>query len=786
MPLRSLTLDDDALARLFPFHFSLDESLSIVGHGPSLARLDPQLVVSKTVVGRLVSERPVVPLRFETLASLEGHLVLLRVRAHGPRLRGQWVYSPEQATVTFLGSPWITSKEELQSSGLRLMDFAVHDPMADLLYMRGEGGSPEPNSHAQSPTGPEQLERALWEARAEAEAANEAKGDFLALMSHELRTPLNAILGMNELARTARSDKERQEWTRRIDENALILCRMVEDMLELSQVDTAPAAPEEHPLDVTALLERVVAPFGFLALRKGVEIIVEVAPDTPRVVQVDDTRLQSVLASLVGNAVKFTDEGHVHVSLRPDATDGQTTKIHIDVTDTGIGLAPEQHETIFERFFRIDTTTTRAHGGPGLGLSLARENAALLGGEITVTSTLGEGSRFGLTIPVHVVDATHALDSSPQQRPPIVVAEPYGPLREATARTLRRLGFRVRPCEAWDGTPEPHGTIVLRSVHHQSSGTSPYRFLVTASHASEGLVEHAKMRLAAKPLGPYALLRLLTGSFDAPLPEIPAVQKSDTQLRVLMAEDNEDSRALVRAVMDRAGHHLDEAVDGVEALKFALANRYDIILLDVEMPKIDGIEVATRLRRRERSQRLPRTPMLAVTAHALPEHLKHAREAGIDECVTKPVSPRTLLDIVERHCRDQPRVNTPTPKSRARTTATNPVAGDLPPPLGPGDLPLDVDAASLLPVFIKTRRRELASLSTLLEAGDFRPIMRIGHNLKGTGTSYGFPQLSDLGARLETSARQQEHDPTSALIAEFVTLMARIERWAADSEILPD
>lgn len=500
---------------------------------------------------------------------------------------------------------------------------------------------------------------------------------FIALLNHEIRTPLNAIVGSNELCRHSQSTQDRERWHQRIDDNAQALRHTLEGLLTLAEADAGEAQVRPVATDVVSVVERTAGLFRDAAARKALQIIIEISPTTPRLIQIDRLRVESLLMCLLRNAVHFTERGHISIGLRP----GRGSKsIILEVADTGIGIAPGDRHRIFERGVRVDAAP--GSGGLGLGLAIATTQAELLGGTLRMGEPTGQGTRFEAELPCTFEDSTPAIVPD-HGRPPVIVVEPYPPLR---------------------GFDDEHETEAA--------------------------------------IGP-------------------------PPLRILLAEDHEDSRALVRAAMQRAGHELHEAPDGIRALALALEHDYDIVLLDIEMPHLDGLAVARSIRQRERANDRPRTPIIAVTARAHPEDLQRASTVDLDAYVVKPISPRALVEIVEHHSRS--------PSTTA--VVRPPTARDLA-EIGPDLTSLDEDVRELMPVFLGARRRDLAALHDHLQRSDYRALTRMGHNIKGTAASYGFASLSILGKQLEAAGRRADTAAVHQLAEQLAAHLQRINDWA--------
>jgi two-component system sensor histidine kinase RpfC len=533
------------------------------------------------------------------------------------------------------------------------------------------------------------LLRKVHEARMEAERANRAKGDFLATITHELRTPLSGVIGMSRLLRDSDLSEEQRDHAQSISASARVLMALIGDVLDLSKVEAGKLALEVAPFDLREVVLEVCAACTREALDKGLDMVCIVDARLPDEVRGDALRLRQILYNLVGNAIKFTESGQVVISARLETVAGPEGRpdVCLEVRDTGIGIPPNKLDQVFESFWQADVSTSRRFGGTGLGTAIVRELTRLMGGRIGVTSKEGEGSAFRVLLPLLPVDfrPVPAPDAPPKSHRALLY-EPNAASRAVIADTCAGMGIEcvpiLRPHPSLDAgsgeNPVPDLAIIsdspggedLAAVRERLRRRFPPSFgiLLLTYGARRMQVATANELQLNKPFLPHQLRdridRLLNARPAAKL-AVPETQRAAPLPRgagmdILVAEDNAIAAKVIVAHLTRAGHRVTLTPDGRDALRRARERCFDLALVDLRMPHIDGLEFVRAFRAEEAPGR--RLPVVALTADAEPEVQAEALRAGMDAFLAKPVEPESLGALLDRLA-DRPVVGSPAPQA---------------------------------------------------------------------------------------------------------------------------
>lgn len=532
----------------------------------------------------------------------------------------------------------------------------------------------------------------------EAERANRAKGEFLANVSHELRTPMNAIIGMTELALDEPIPDRVRDYLETAKDSAEVLLRLLNDILDFSRIEAGRFELDEAKFDLRQTLEETVKGLSVRAHEKGLEIGLHMPADTPDRLVGDPVRLRQVLANLIGNAIKFTESGEIVVRAEPHALREGETDLHFTVQDTGIGISPADQERIFAPFAQVDSTSTRHHGGAGLGLAICRELVSMMDGRLWVESRLGAGTTFHFTakfglqpdtdtprkptpvrelrdLPVLVVDdnATNCriLEDtlkSWQMRPVAVrsAEEAFAELRKAAESNS------AFPLVIVDGLmPGTDGFTLVERIKADTNIAGATVLMLSSADRRLFRERCEDLDIAAyleKPVTQSELLDTIVTALQGPPLERDAVEAgsiggAEQSLSILLVEDTPANRKVVTAVLHKRGHDVTIASDGREAVDLFKQRRdFDVVLMDVQMPNMDGFQATGIIRTIEHS-RGGRVPVIAMTAHAMRGDRERCLAAGMDAYISKPIDVRRMIKLVERVARRYSR-NTLPPSQR--------------------------------------------------------------------------------------------------------------------------
>lgn len=650
----------------------------------------------------------------------------------------------------------------------------------------------------QDTTDRKKFERALSKAKTTAESASKAKSEFLASMSHELRTPMNAILGMTSLLEQTNLSDIQKEYIDGLNSSGKTLLEIISDILDISKIEAGKLTLDKAEFNLLELIDETCKVLSIKAFTKNLEFFSNIESSIPTTISGDGLRLKQILINLIGNAIKFTDKGEVSLTVSPEYIENDELTILFSIKDSGIGIKQEKIESIFEKFSQADSSTTRKYGGTGLGLDISKKIVGLMGGELRASSVVGLGSTFSFTAKFDVPkNSTTLIDSIDLKNNKMLVLTKNETLNKIICNYLSAVDIEPTPAYSTEETLEliknnKHFDLaIVDSATDQNSELETIKnlksklpnigiILAVTPDKGKDIIKKANSfgveHFLTKPVAVQSLYSKILSIVNNEVKEKTLVAKKliskNNNKKILLVEDDKISRLYASKVLENNGYKITTATNGLEAIQYSANSTHDLILMDVSMPEMDGLDATKAIRKNEKATG-KRTPVIALTAFTQAEDRRICLDSGMDDYLTKPIDQKKLLNILDKYIGKEETKEVKNPED---------VESDSDKPFilkkekiieqAAGDMELIKEVSE---IFINESNNTMESLEKSINKKDLEATEKFAHFIKGRLAFFGYEKAVEVANKIEILAKNKQIKNTKNLYHELLNSVTSLK-----------